>query len=62
VGVDNAWEQEKPEARKMLENATESHTSTARFVRRFCVVPNPLAEKRHHHKLTGLRNIMDFGN
>jgi len=24
--VDNAWEQEKPEARKMLENAAESHT------------------------------------
>jgi hypothetical protein len=30
--VDNAWEQEKPEARKMLENAAESHTSGARFV------------------------------
>jgi hypothetical protein len=35
--VDNAWEQEKPEARKMLENAAESHTSGARFVGwRFC--------------------------
>jgi hypothetical protein len=32
VGVDSAWEQEKPEARKMLENAAESHTSGARFV------------------------------
>jgi len=32
VGVDNAWEQEKLEARKMLENAAESHTSGARFV------------------------------
>jgi len=32
AGVDNAWEQEKPEARKMLENAAESHTSGARFV------------------------------
>jgi hypothetical protein len=40
VGVDNAWEQEKPEASlswpagqgKMLENAAESHTSGARFV------------------------------
>ena len=31
-GVDNAWEQEKLEARKMLENAAESHTSGARFV------------------------------
>jgi hypothetical protein len=32
VGVDNAWEQEKPEARKMLVNRAESHTSGARFV------------------------------
>ena len=32
VGVDSAWEQEKLEARKMLENAAESHTSGARFV------------------------------
>ena len=34
AGVDNVWEQEKPEARKMLENAAESHTSGARFVGR----------------------------
>jgi len=33
--VDSAWEQEKLEARKMLENAAESHTSGARFVGRF---------------------------
>jgi hypothetical protein len=32
AGVDNAWEQEKLEARKRLENAAESHTSGARFV------------------------------
>ena len=32
AGVDNAWEQGKLEARKMLENAAESHTSGARFV------------------------------
>ena len=36
AGVDSAWEQEKLEARKMLENAAESHTSGARGVRRFC--------------------------
>jgi len=30
--VDSVWEQEKLEARKMLENAAESHTSGARFV------------------------------
>jgi hypothetical protein len=35
AGVDNAWEQDKLEARKMLENAAESHTSGARFVSRF---------------------------
>jgi len=34
AGVDNVWEQEKLEARKMLENAAESHQSAARFVRR----------------------------
>jgi len=32
AGVDSAWEQKKLEARKMLENAAESHTSGARFV------------------------------
>jgi hypothetical protein len=31
--MDSAWEQGKLEARKMLENAAESHTSGARFVR-----------------------------
>jgi hypothetical protein len=34
AGVDSAWEQEKLEARKMLENAAESPESSARFVRR----------------------------
>jgi len=29
AGVDNAWEQGKLEARKILENAAESHTSGA---------------------------------
>jgi hypothetical protein len=32
AGVDSAGEQEKPEARKMLENGAESHQSAARFV------------------------------
>ena len=32
AGVDSAWEQENAEARKMLENAADSHTSGARFV------------------------------
>jgi hypothetical protein len=37
AGVDNAWEQEKLEARKMLEKRTESHTSGARFVSPFLI-------------------------
>jgi len=32
AGVDSAWEQEKLEARKMLVNRADSHTSAARFV------------------------------
>jgi hypothetical protein len=32
TGVDNVWEQEKLEARKMLENAAESPPSSARCV------------------------------
>jgi len=32
AGVDCVWEQEKLEAREMLENAAESLTSGARFV------------------------------
>ena len=34
AGVDSVWEQEKLEARKMFENAAESHKSTALFVSR----------------------------
>jgi hypothetical protein len=40
AGVDSAWEQEKLEAWKMLENAAESHTSGARFVSRRCHLAN----------------------
>jgi len=47
VGVDNAWEQKKLEARKMLESAAESHTSGARFVGWRFVVQDALAEKKH---------------
>lgn len=38
AGVDSVWEQEKLEARKMLENAAESHQSSAGFVRRLFVL------------------------
>jgi hypothetical protein len=40
AGVDSVWEQEKLEARKMLENAAESHTSGARFVGRRLIAQN----------------------
>jgi hypothetical protein len=40
AGVDSFWEQEKLEARKMLENAAESPASSARFVGWF--FPNSL--------------------
>ena len=40
AGVDSAWEQEKLEARKMLENAAESPASSARFVRRVFLKKN----------------------
>jgi len=36
AGVDNAWEQEKIDARKMLVNRADSHTSAARFVVNRC--------------------------
>jgi hypothetical protein len=34
AGVDSAWEQEKPEARKMLEKPHRTPASNARFVGR----------------------------
>ena len=36
--MDSVWEQEKLEARKMPENAAESHLSGARFVGRFFAI------------------------
>jgi hypothetical protein len=34
VGVENIWEEDKLEARKMLENSYSPHPSSARFVGR----------------------------
>jgi hypothetical protein len=45
AGVDSLWEQEKLEARKILENAAESHTSGARFVGRFWGMTYALLEE-----------------
>jgi len=52
AGVDSAWEQEKLEARKILENAAESHTSGARFVRRCYFMQDSVPEKDNFYKLT----------
>ena len=43
AGVDSVWEREKLEARKRLEKRADSHSSGARFVRRFFVAPDSLA-------------------
>ena len=44
ASMDSVWDQEKLEARKMLENAAESHTSGARFVGRFFTGGTPFAD------------------
>jgi hypothetical protein len=48
AGRDSLREQEKPEARKMPENAAESHQSAARFVRRFRFAPDSLPLNQNH--------------
>jgi len=45
--VDSAWEQKKPEARKMLENAAESPASSARCVRRILLCKTRWLKKRY---------------
>jgi len=45
AGVDKVWEQEKLEARKMLVNRADSHTSGARFVSQPARLPEPLPKK-----------------
>ena len=45
AGVDSAWELEKLEARKMLVNRAESHTSGARFVRQPTRLPERWQKK-----------------
>jgi hypothetical protein len=49
AGVDSAWEQEKLEARKMPENAAESHASGARFVSRFLQKETKLVAAMGYH-------------
>ena len=60
VGVDNVWEQEKPEARKMLVNRAESHTSGARFVRQPARWPEPLPKKTTPKTWPNFTRNLDF--
>jgi hypothetical protein len=53
AGRDSLWEQEKPEARKMLENGDESHKSGARFVRQPLRLPKRWQKKDTTANLTG---------
>jgi hypothetical protein len=53
AGVDSAWEQEKLEARKMLENAAESHTSGAP---QKMSEPSFFARETRAHVLTEIRH------
>jgi hypothetical protein len=46
--VDNVWEQEKLVARKMLENAAESHTSGARCVGTLLTLDSPTSIDSQH--------------
>jgi hypothetical protein len=55
AGWENAWEQKKLEARKLLENRAESHLSGARFVRRFCAYQNAGYKKTAQLKMRNLR-------
>ena len=62
AGVDSAWEQEKLEARKMLENAAESHTSGARFVGQPACLPERLLKKTLSPSRRIFTHNLIFGN
>jgi hypothetical protein len=51
-GVDSAWEQKKLEARKMLVNRADSHTSGARFVGHTHRTTDSLTGASHHRLTT----------
>jgi hypothetical protein len=60
AGVDSVWEQENAEARKMLENAAESHTSGARFVGTLLTFEDSLPLKDLAILLLAFDNILFF--
>jgi hypothetical protein len=47
AGVDSAWEQEKPEARRMLENAAESLAPSVRFIGLLITFPSVSSRLYH---------------
>jgi hypothetical protein len=58
--VDFVWEQEKPEARKMLENAAESPASSARFVGQPARLPKRRLKRRHCQHAKVLHTSQSF--
>jgi hypothetical protein len=62
AGVDSLWEQKKLEARKMLENAAESHTSGARFVGQPCAYQNDSRKKTTPPTRRIFTHNLIFGN
>jgi len=69
AGVDNAWEQEKPEARKMLENAArEAPTRQVHIIPMLLrdallgnlALTRTMAEKRHHRQHAQLLHTTYF--
>ena len=59
AGVDSIREQKKIEARKMLENAAESHTSGARFVRQLARLLERWLKKDDIAKMTKFLHITE---
>jgi hypothetical protein len=60
AGVDSVWEQKKLEARKMLVNRAESHTSGARFVGQPLCLPKRWLKKDYTANMTKFYNELGF--
>jgi hypothetical protein len=60
AGVDKIREQEKLEARKMLQNGDESHLSCARFVRRFSLCKTRSLKKYDTTDMTTFSIYLNF--
>ena len=60
ASMDSVWDQEKLEARKMLENAAESHTSGARGVGQPADLPELLLKQDTTANTAKFYNGLDF--